>query len=52
MSFDLGFISIFIEDIVEYKGALWTEGISSWLYIEVIIKAISYRFFMVTFVLV
>ena len=31
VSFDLSFRSMLIEEIVEYEGALWTEGSISWL---------------------
>ena len=34
VSFDLSFRSMLIEDIVEDDGALWTEGIISWLSIN------------------
>ena len=35
MSFDLSFISMLIEKIVEYEVALWTEGRISWLSINI-----------------
>ena len=34
MSFDLGFRSMLIKEIVEDKGSLWTEGIISWISIN------------------
>ena len=34
VSFDLSFLSMLIEDIVEEEGALWTEGRILWLYIN------------------
>ena len=34
VSFDLNFISMLIKDIAEDGGALWNEGIISWLSIN------------------
>ena len=34
VSFDLSFRTMFTKEIVEDKGALWSEGIISWLYIN------------------
>ena len=34
VSFDLGFISMFVENIVEDEVSLWTEGGISWLSIN------------------
>ena len=40
MSYDLSFISMFIDEIVEDEGSFWTEGSISWLSINIV----SYNF--------